>query len=355
MKHPRVSVIMSVFNGERYISEAIESVLYQTFSDFELLIMDDGSQDNSNKILKDFAKCDNRIKLYFRGNKGLTKSLNELTKKVRGTYIARMDADDISHPDRFSKQIVYLESNPKCGVVGSGSFNIDESGRIISCYILPDNHDNLLGWLKKGFNVYKHGSIMLRKSVLDSLTGPYRFYYGQDFDLIMRISETARLGMVQEVLFKYRMVGESIQGIVAPIRERQIGIMLDLHFKRKQCKPEGNWQAIEKQLLMSFSCDTESTRSSSNTRNVHTDYANARALFQAGRFKDARKYFSQVKKGPGFKNTRKYFLLTFLPKTIAIRIQRAMSYSGDKWKSYRIPSRLWPHIDKGFELSWKSG
>jgi len=340
--NPTISVIMSVYNGAKFLDKAVKSILNQTYQNYEFLIMDDGSTDATAKILDEFAKKSS-VKIFSRGNKGLTASLNELISIAKGEYIARMDADDFSHPKRFEKQVEYLDHHSECGLVGTGSFNIDENGRIINGYQLPDNHNFLLGWLEKGINVYKHASIMMRKSILNMIPGPYRFYYGQDFDLYLRLSEIARLGMVHEVLFKYRVFGDAIQGIVSPIRERQIALMLNLFFKRKQGKSEGDWQEEERKILLPFW--SEATK----TNDTCTAYANATSLFQEGRFKEARKCFFKTQIDTKYKNNaRGYIFLTYLPKVIALSIQRTISWTNDKWKSYRIPPKLWPHINKGF-------
>jgi hypothetical protein len=255
-----------------------------------------------------------------------------------------MDGDDISHPKRLEKQVEYLARNPTCGIAGTGFLDIDCNGRIIRGYQLPDDHDFLLSWLKKGVNVYRHSSIILRKSVLNKLPDWYRFSYGEDFDLYLRLCEISRLGLVQEVLLKYRVFGAGIQGIVSSIQERQKALMMELYFRRQRGECEGDWRRIEKEILLSLNCDAE------DCRKTHNSYANATSLFQEGRFKDARKYFIEAATNARYKeNARRYIVLTFLPKRIGLMLQRAFSYKRDKWKSYQIPPGLWPHINEGFQ------
>ncbi|MDD4353774.1 MAG: glycosyltransferase family A protein, partial [Candidatus Nanoarchaeia archaeon] len=129
MKNHRISVIMSAYNTERYIAEAIESILNQTFKDFEFIIIDDGSTDDSLKIIKRYVKKDRRIKLiHNKKNIGLTKSLNKGLKIAKGQYIARMDADDISLPQRFQIQYDFLEKNKDIFLIGTTAFLIDDKG-----------------------------------------------------------------------------------------------------------------------------------------------------------------------------------------------------------------------------------
>ncbi len=129
-ENPKVSVIMSVYNGDKYLREAIESILNQTFTDFEFIIVNDGSTDNSLEIIESYD--DERIKtINNKKNIGLTKSLNKALKFAKGKYIARQDADDVSLPNRFEKQVEYLDSHPEVALVGTSVYLIDENGKII--------------------------------------------------------------------------------------------------------------------------------------------------------------------------------------------------------------------------------
>ena len=109
---PEVSVIMSVYNGDRFLAAAVESILTQTYDDFEFLILDDGSRDQSPEILQGYAGQDTRIRLLTQANQGLTVSLNQLIEASRGQFIARMDADDVAHPDRLGRQLEFLRQHP---------------------------------------------------------------------------------------------------------------------------------------------------------------------------------------------------------------------------------------------------
>jgi len=141
-----ISVIMSVFNGQDYLNEAIESVLRQTFRDFEFIIIDDGSTDNTRNIIKHYQKKENRIKaIYNDNNKGLALCLNEGIQMAKGKYIARMDADDISLPERFAAQIAYLEKNPQFWILGCNIFLIDEKGNRIKETSFPSD-SSILRW-----------------------------------------------------------------------------------------------------------------------------------------------------------------------------------------------------------------
>lgn len=129
---PAVSVVMSVFNEEAHVAEAIESILKQTFADFEFIIIDDASTDGSPALIETYAQKDSRIKVFTQPeNQGLAVSLNKGLRQATGTYLARMDADDISYPERFQKQFDYLERHPELGALGTFMKEIDEKGEVV--------------------------------------------------------------------------------------------------------------------------------------------------------------------------------------------------------------------------------
>src|SRR5579884_2731916 len=125
---PAVSVLMTVYNGQRYLPQAVRSILAQTFADYEFLIVDDGSTDRTPVILQQFSRVDARIRLFRHDNVGLTKSLNRALLHVRGRYLARMDADDVSLPERFARQVSFLEAHNEHVLIGGRCLLIDPDG-----------------------------------------------------------------------------------------------------------------------------------------------------------------------------------------------------------------------------------
>lgn len=189
MKTPRVSVLMSVYNGKAYLREAVESILSQSFTDFEFIITNDGSTDGTLDILKEYAAKDKRIQIVNNPkNIGLTKSLNEAILKARGEYIARMDADDISYPDRLKLQVEFFNSHPSYGLVGAWGIEIDDKGNEVNRRKLPTKPEELMRALII-YNPFFHSSIMIRKSVFQEV-GVYNgmWRYAQDYELYFRIS-----------------------------------------------------------------------------------------------------------------------------------------------------------------------
>lgn len=202
--NPEVSVVMGVYNGAEYLREAMDSILAQTFLNFEFIIIDDCSNDDSAQILKEYAGKDERvIVLKNEKNLGLTKSLNLGIAQARGQYIARMDADDISLPDRLAKQLLKIKSDLKIKIVGCNVVLMDESGIDMKTVYLP-TIDQLNKKIKHR-NCLVHGSLLFEKRALESV-GFYdeRFEMSQDYDLILRLLKTFALGIVYEPLYKLR-------------------------------------------------------------------------------------------------------------------------------------------------------
>lgn len=210
LKNPKVTVLMSVYNSEQYLAEAVESILAQTFIDFEFLIIDDGSKDDSLKMLKKYAVNDSRIRLISRPNKGLVASLNEGIEKARGTYLARMDSDDISIKDRLEKEVAFLDSHQNIDLVGSNYTIMDEDGTaLVTTNIFTHPHD--LKVAQVTCNQYGHGSIMARLKTLQQLGG-YNSTVGhvEDYHLWTRISRHADIANFSEPLYLYRRNSQGV-------------------------------------------------------------------------------------------------------------------------------------------------
>ena len=188
--NPEVSVVMSAFNSEEFISDSINSILNQEFKDFEFIIVNDGSTDNTLSIINKYQKIDNRIKVINQKNCGLTRSLNNAVSVANSNFIARIDADDISLPSRLSTQLKYLKSNSNLGFVFS-SFNlIDKSGKKIQKKIISTNSYQVRSNLLNGINNIAHSSVMFRKDLFFEV-GKYRnrFKKSQDIDLWIRMTD----------------------------------------------------------------------------------------------------------------------------------------------------------------------
>jgi glycosyltransferase involved in cell wall biosynthesis len=205
---PKISVIMSVYNGEKYLGEAIESVLGQTFTDFDFIIVNDGSTDGSLEIIQSYH--DERIRVMNNeSNLGLTKSLNKAIKESGGEYIARQDADDISLPDRFGEQVRFLEKHQEVALLGTSVYRIDSNGKTIGKMIMlarPTMKDLLRG------NQFNHGSVMFRRRLLDDVDG-YNdlFRYVQDYELWLRIARHHEVRNLTRILYKLRVHNQNVR------------------------------------------------------------------------------------------------------------------------------------------------
>lgn len=213
----RVSVVMSVYNGARYLREAVDSILSQTFEDFEFIILNDGSTDGSAEIIRSYS--DTRIRYVENSqNIGLTRSLNQGLSLARGEYIARMDADDISFPARLEAQVRFLDSQPEIGVLGTGFQLIDQVGKTSEILKFPREH-GLLRWMMCFcFNPIAHPTVMMRRDLV-SIAGGYdeALSTSQDFDLWGRLSGVTRLSNLPEVFLYLR----KHQGNVSSTRSEQ--------------------------------------------------------------------------------------------------------------------------------------
>ncbi len=202
-----VSVTMPVYNAERYVAEAIESILGQTFGDFELIIINDGSTDDSKAVLDGLVMRDPRIRLTSRPNRGISATRNELLSLARGEFVAVLDADDIAMPDRLERQVQFLQTHPECVAVGSRALVIDPDGDSLCEWFPEQSHEEIDALNLSGMrgSAICHSSVMIRKdSILE--VGGYREQYStaEDLDLWLRLAERGRLANLPEALVKYR-------------------------------------------------------------------------------------------------------------------------------------------------------
>ncbi len=212
MNAPVVSVIMPVFNGEHYLDQAIASVLAQTLADFELIVVDDGSTDQTPAILGRCAKNDARVRIVSRPNTGIVGALNDGIAVARGEFLARMDADDLCEPERFAKQVDYLCAHPECVILGTQVLRIDPGDLPIGPEDQPLDHEAILArLLEGGAGTLIHPSVMMRRAAVEAV-GRYRleFQWVEDYDLFLRLAEHGRLANLPDRLLRYRLHFESV-------------------------------------------------------------------------------------------------------------------------------------------------
>lgn len=205
---PAVSVLMPVYNTKRYVGQAVESVLAQTFGDFEFIIVDDGSTDGSLKVLQEYAARDSRIRLITRENRGICHSRNEALELARGEFVAIMDSDDICLPRRLEAQIDYLKRNPDCVALGCQVDVMDPDGDRIGRWTLPLHHLDIDAEHLKRNQSIVHPALFARRDAVTSVGG-YRENLSEDFDLLLRLAEIGQLANHPDVLLSCRRHGSS--------------------------------------------------------------------------------------------------------------------------------------------------
>jgi glycosyltransferase involved in cell wall biosynthesis len=215
IKHsqPKVSVILPVYNCEKYIGEAIKSILNQTLQDFELIIINDGSTDNSLEVIKSITNKSNKVNIIDQENTGLIGALNNGLLAAKGEYIARMDADDISFPHRFELQAKLLDENPIVGVCGTST---ESFGAANGVNIRSSNNDDLQSILLF-WPPFSHPTIMFRRSVLEDNNIIYdiNFKHCEDFAMWSDLAKVCQFSNVTDVLLKYRVHDEQISSIMS--------------------------------------------------------------------------------------------------------------------------------------------
>lgn len=201
LKVPKISVVMPVYNGEKYLREAIDSILNQTFTDFELLIINDGSSDSTESIIKSYN--DVRIEYIKNGqNLGLINTLNKGLNLAKGEYIARMDQDDISHPERFAKQVAVFEKNHDIGVCGT-LFTLFSKKNEDLLIEHPENHDSIkIGLLTRC--LIGHPTVMMRKKAINNYQYDINYQAAEDYELWTRLINVTKFYNIQESLLRYR-------------------------------------------------------------------------------------------------------------------------------------------------------
>ena len=226
MNNTKITVLMPVYNAEKFLREAIDSILNQTFKDFEFLIINDASTDKSKQIILSYHDsriryCENKINL------GVAKTLNKGLKISKGEYIARMDADDISLPDRLEKQVEFMNKNQNVGLLGSSWYVIDEAGKKIQFSQAYKG--------KQSVHFMCHGSVMIRKMCFKK-TGFYRDLLepAEDYDLWLRFSENYEVTNLEARLYKYRVHNNSISLTRKEEQDLKAALALKMAEERKK-------------------------------------------------------------------------------------------------------------------------
>ena len=201
---PRVSVLMPVYNTEKYLAEAVGSIAAQTFGDFEFIVVDDGSTDGSAALLKALARNEPRMRLTSRENRGVIETRNELLGSARGEFIAWMDSDDRSTPDRLAVQLEAFSADPELLCLGTSAQCMDPAGLPLNIERSPLSHDDIIAKQREGGGMRFPTTMMRRDAAL--AVGGFRepFRIGEDLDLFLRLGERGKLANLDQALYFYR-------------------------------------------------------------------------------------------------------------------------------------------------------
>jgi glycosyltransferase involved in cell wall biosynthesis len=240
-----VSVVMPTYNALPFLHDAIASVLGQTWTDFELIVLDDGSTDGSLAVAQSLAQTDPRVKVFGQPNAGTAPTLNRAIELASSEWVFIMHADDVMHPNRLERQLAFLEEHPDLAVASSLVRHIDESGRVIgrdNSFLFTHEEIEEKIRLNKliGFN---HPAVVLRKSVIQSVGG-YRqeFWPAEDIDLWNRLAEQGHKILVQpEPLLDYRIHGASASISRARLTRIKVRWLKDSMLRRRRNEPELTW------------------------------------------------------------------------------------------------------------------
>ena len=235
IRAPAVTVATSMYNAAATLAPAIESVLAQTFGDFEFLILDDGSTDESRAIAQRYAAQDSRIRLIAMPRQGLIRSLNQLFAEARAPLVARFDADDICMPQRFERQLAFLADHPDHGLVASETTFIDQRGAAASNPPIhrPLDHEAILGQLEGG-PIICHSAVMVRTDLVRA-AGGYRqaYIHAEDYDLWLRLAGQTRMANLPECLLAYRITASQVSTRHVVIQVRHAAIAWLAHCARQ--------------------------------------------------------------------------------------------------------------------------
>lgn len=289
---PDMSVVMAVFNDERYLPQAVESILGQTFGDFEFLIVDDGSTDGTPAILEDYRRADRRVRVMRQPNAGQAVALNRGCGVAKGSYIARIDADDVSMQDRLSLQVEFLRRNSRVGLLGGAVELIDSRGRRFDRDGCPLDDWDIRRALGRGCCFY-HTAVMFRTDAW-RVTGGYRkaFLYAEDYDLWLRITERYQVANLSDVLAGYRVHGTQMS--VRHLRQHvtsALGARRSASMRRETgSDPFWNVDTVTAELLKGHGVSEEEI-----DRHIRASAMGwIRLLLRAGRERDAVMLFREV-------------------------------------------------------------
>jgi len=323
---------MAVYNGEEFLREAVESVIKQSFTDFEFIIINDGSTDKTKNILDNYQ--DRRLVVVHWGkNRGIAKARNRGLEVSRGKYIAVMDSDDISRPNRLETQVNFLDTHPEIGVVGSSFYRINEKGEVLgkdSCLVRSDEIKTAL----PKENQFCHGSTMIRKECFEK-AGKYReeFKYSIDYDLWLRMSEHFNMTNIEEPLYMWRIHFNGVT-VAKKIEQNKYTSLARKLAKERRTSGRESFLDSYKKLLEGIEVEKKSkTKNQKNRQFYHYYFQRGKALLMQGSIKAARlQFYYAIRHFPFYSQAWIYLLITCFGKRITEKLRLLKKYLIKKGK-----------------------
>ena len=278
---PQVSVVMSVFNGEDELARTVESILNQSFSDFEFIIVDDGSTDGTNVLLQELADRDSRIVVVRQGNKGLTRALINGCARARGELIARQDVGDRSLTNRIEKQVAYLEEHPEVVAVGTGCKRVGPNGEFLGETLRDSSPEEITRQLIEEGAGLSHAVSMFRREVYQRVGG-YRpeFAFAQDSDLWYRLSQVGMLAEIPEVLFEWSIDTDGISASKRLI-QNELSELARASYRQRVCGGDDT-DIIKRAALLSGNARTKSSEATRRASRASAEFFIGSQLFLLG-------------------------------------------------------------------------
>ncbi|HEV7332022.1 MAG TPA: glycosyltransferase [Flavisolibacter sp.] len=308
-EQPLVSVLITVYNDENHIAQAIESIQQQTYQHFEIVVVDDGSTDGTAHILTVFAGEDARIRVIRQPNGGTANAANNGIQFCKGKYIARLDSDDISYPNRLQEEVNFLEAHPEVGLVGGGCHIADANGRIIGTRnIITANPSKTL--LNRC--IYQQSDVMFRRDVLKKLQSGivYRskFKGAEDYDLWLRISEVAAIAKLDSIFGIWKL---NTGGYTLSRKQEQLEAIRELK-KMAKVRRKGKHDWYDE-----FRPKVKDAQHRTQMKNYAYDKVVAQVLLKETRTSDVREQLKKYKADQeSWKAVNQWYYLSFLPKPV---------------------------------------
>lgn len=313
---PALAVVMAVKNGAECVAKAVESVLSQSLQDFEFVVIDDGSTDDTAAILDRYAATDRRMRVIHQPNQGLGPSLNTAIRSTTAPFIARQDADDESLPGRFEAQVRFMQANPAVVVCGTWAEFVHEPWGYPFAFTPPSAAADVRAWLERGDRPIVHGSVVMRRSALEREGNLYRFRgCSQDIDLWLRLLAFGDFALMPALLYRYTVSASSASARQS-FRQAAAGKLAEkLHAERNANGKElTDWRAEEHRYL-----SLEPPPQATNPE-VHGEYIVAARLLQAGEYALAARHFRSYLAHTSSRSLKAVSLRTMLPMLPLLRI-----------------------------------